>query len=118
MAGKTTGSRLQDILDDMTDKDFKKFKDQLNSIPNAPNGKPIPRSKLENADRLDTKNMLIQHYTAGKAPEITHQVLEHINLRQLAEDLRKLFPEIFPPYPNRPVQDTEHDPPSSTRSFY
>uniref|UniRef100_K7FGU4 PYD and CARD domain containing n=1 Tax=Pelodiscus sinensis TaxID=13735 RepID=K7FGU4_PELSI len=84
-------SRISDLLvsalDDLCQADLKRFKDKLSH--SAFEGKrPIPRGLLENADRIDTKNLLMEFYGGAAAVEVTINVLTQINLRESAAKLR------------------------------
>ncbi|XP_066475818.1 NACHT, LRR and PYD domains-containing protein 12-like [Tiliqua scincoides] len=85
-------SRISDLLllalDDLSQEDFKRFKDKLSYSDFKRKGF-IPRSRLENADRVDTKNFLIKYYGGHDAVDITIQVLTEINQRQSAAKLRQ-----------------------------
>lgn len=85
-------SRISDLLllalDDLSQEDFKRFKDKL-SYSDFKRKVFIPRSRLENADRVDTKNFLIKYYGGCDAIDITIQVLTEINQRQSAAKLKQ-----------------------------
>nr|XP_006131722.1 NACHT, LRR and PYD domains-containing protein 3-like isoform X1 [Pelodiscus sinensis]XP_006131723.1 NACHT, LRR and PYD domains-containing protein 3-like isoform X1 [Pelodiscus sinensis]XP_006131725.1 NACHT, LRR and PYD domains-containing protein 3-like isoform X1 [Pelodiscus sinensis]XP_025044716.1 NACHT, LRR and PYD domains-containing protein 3-like isoform X1 [Pelodiscus sinensis] len=84
-------SRISDLLvqalDDLSQEDVKRFKDKLSH--SAFEGKrTIPRGRLENADRIDTKNLLMEFYGGAAAVEVTINVLTQINHRDSAAKLR------------------------------
>nr|XP_028592449.1 LOW QUALITY PROTEIN: NACHT, LRR and PYD domains-containing protein 6 [Podarcis muralis] len=86
-------SRISDllllVLDDLSQEDFKRFKDKLSYSDLEGKHFIIPRSWLENADRVDTKNLLLKFYGRDDAIDVTIQVLSDINQKQSAAKLRK-----------------------------
>nr|XP_006131733.1 NACHT, LRR and PYD domains-containing protein 3-like [Pelodiscus sinensis] len=78
---------LQSALEDLFQEAFKKFKDKLSHTDFEGKG-PIPRGRLENADRIDTKNLLMEFYGGAAAVEVTINVLTQINHRDSAAKLR------------------------------
>lgn len=85
-------SRISDLLllalDDLTQEDFKRFKDKLSYSDFKRKGF-VPRSHLETADRVDTKNFLIKCYGEQDAIEVAIHVLTEINQRHSAAKLRQ-----------------------------
>ncbi|KAH1171065.1 NACHT, LRR and PYD domains-containing protein 3-like [Mauremys mutica] len=75
-------------LDNLSQEEFKRFKDKLSHSDFEGKGN-IPRGRLENADRIDTKNLLIQFYGEIAAVEVTTDVFTQINLRDAAAKLRE-----------------------------
>uniref|UniRef100_A0A8C0J1S7 NACHT, LRR and PYD domains-containing protein 3 n=1 Tax=Chelonoidis abingdonii TaxID=106734 RepID=A0A8C0J1S7_CHEAB len=75
-------------LDNLSQEEFKRFKDKLSHSDFEGKGN-IPRGQLENADRIDTKNLLIQFYGEIAAVEVTTDVFTQINLRDAAAKLRE-----------------------------
>uniref|UniRef100_A0A672ZM41 NACHT domain-containing protein n=1 Tax=Sphaeramia orbicularis TaxID=375764 RepID=A0A672ZM41_9TELE len=77
---------LFDILKDLVDDDFKEFKWFLN------NEKPtIPISRLENADRMDTVDLMVQTYYTD-TPRVTVTILEKMKKTDLVKKLSKNIP--------------------------
>uniref|UniRef100_A0A452GV93 NACHT domain-containing protein n=1 Tax=Gopherus agassizii TaxID=38772 RepID=A0A452GV93_9SAUR len=60
-----TSSKINDLLlcalDELSQENFKRFKDKLSFI-DFDGGGNIPQGPLENADRIDTKNLLVKFY--------------------------------------------------------
>nr|XP_056707961.1 NACHT, LRR and PYD domains-containing protein 6 [Euleptes europaea] len=85
-------SRISDLLlralDDLSQEDFKRFKDKL-SYSNFNRNGFIPKSQLENADRVDTKNFLIKCCGGDDAIDTTIQILAEINQKGSAAKLRE-----------------------------
>ncbi|XP_054825994.1 NACHT, LRR and PYD domains-containing protein 6 [Eublepharis macularius] len=85
-------SRISDLilraLDHLSQEDFKRFKDKLSY--SDFNGKGfVPKSQLENADRVDTKNFLIKCCGGDDAIDTTIQILTEINQKGSAAKLRE-----------------------------
>ncbi|KAG6924749.1 NLR family, pyrin domain containing 6, partial [Chelydra serpentina] len=68
--------------------DFKRFKDKLSHSDFEGKGN-IPQGRLENADRIDTKNLLMDFFGGVNAVDVTMDVFTQINLRDAAEKLRE-----------------------------
>uniref|UniRef100_A0A672GCZ4 B30.2/SPRY domain-containing protein n=1 Tax=Salarias fasciatus TaxID=181472 RepID=A0A672GCZ4_SALFA len=71
---------LLKILDDLGSKDFKTFKWHLSQNVLFEGIKPIPKSKLEEADRLDTVDKMINTYS-NHSLEVTKIVLKKMNMK-------------------------------------
>uniref|UniRef100_A0A8C3RVN6 Uncharacterized protein n=1 Tax=Chelydra serpentina TaxID=8475 RepID=A0A8C3RVN6_CHESE len=85
-------SRISDLLvhalDNLSQGDFKRFKDKLSH--SALKGKGnIPQSCLDNANRIDTKNLLMKFYGGEAAVDVTIDVFTQINLRDSAAKLKE-----------------------------
>lgn len=50
---------------------------------------PIPRSKLENATRLNVLKLMVDQYGESDASNITVQVLKQLNQNKLASELEQ-----------------------------
>nr|XP_032632535.1 NACHT, LRR and PYD domains-containing protein 3-like [Chelonoidis abingdonii] len=85
-------SRISELLvhalDNLSHENFKRFKDKLLHSDFEGKGN-IPRGRLENADRIDTKNLLIAFYGGEAAVDITMDIFTQINLRDSASKLRE-----------------------------
>ncbi|XP_059574347.1 NACHT, LRR and PYD domains-containing protein 12-like [Alligator mississippiensis] len=79
---------LLQALDDLLQEDFRRFKDELSHSDFRGKGR-IPRGRLENADRIDTKNFLMDFYGADAAVDVTIEVFTRVNLRDAAARLRE-----------------------------
>ncbi|XP_078143515.1 apoptosis-associated speck-like protein containing a CARD [Centroberyx gerrardi] len=83
----TSKELLLETLEHLGDEELKRFKwfllqaDILEGFP------PIPRSRLERADRLDTVDQMVQIYNQH-TPEVTMKVLMKINRNDLVQALR------------------------------
>ncbi|XP_019340765.1 NACHT, LRR and PYD domains-containing protein 3 [Alligator mississippiensis] len=84
-------SRVSDLLfcalEDLSEKDFKEFKDKLLYSKFKVKGN-ISRSQLENADKIDTKNLLMRFYGEDTAVSVAIEALMKINRRDTAAKLR------------------------------
>ncbi|XP_043405251.1 NACHT, LRR and PYD domains-containing protein 3 isoform X3 [Chelonia mydas] len=85
-------SRISDLLlralDNLSQENLKKFKDKLSYSDFERKG-TIPRGRLENADRIDTKNLLMEFYGGEAAVDVTIEVFTQIDLRDSAAKLRE-----------------------------
>uniref|UniRef100_A0A8C3FXD6 NACHT, LRR and PYD domains-containing protein 3 n=1 Tax=Chrysemys picta bellii TaxID=8478 RepID=A0A8C3FXD6_CHRPI len=85
-------SRISDLLvhalNNLSQGDFKRFKDKLSH--SALKGKGnIPRGCLDNANRIDTKNLLMKFYGGEAALDVTIDAFTQIDLRDSAAKLRE-----------------------------
>ncbi|XP_065259407.1 NACHT, LRR and PYD domains-containing protein 3-like [Emys orbicularis] len=85
-------SRISDLLlralDNLSQEDLKRFKDKLSHSDFEGKGN-IPRGRLENADRIDTKNLLMEFYSGDAVVDVTIDVFTQIDLRESAAKLRE-----------------------------
>ncbi|XP_073479522.1 NACHT, LRR and PYD domains-containing protein 3-like [Aquarana catesbeiana] len=85
---QTPGDLIIYSLEDLIECDFKRFRNKLSDF--SYGGKrPIPQGKLENADRIDTKDILIKTYREEGALDVTIRVFKLIGLRRSAKYLKK-----------------------------
>ncbi|KAM4687178.1 NACHT, LRR and PYD domains-containing protein 12-like, partial [Rhinophrynus dorsalis] len=91
---RTAQDLLLDCLEDITGREFKRFKDKLSDFSYG-DKRPIPRGKLEHADPVDTKNHLIYYYGEKGALEVTIRVFTAIGLmgpaRRLQEEKKQMY---------------------------
>ncbi len=80
---------LMATLEDLADGDFKKFKWYLQQAEILEGFPAIPRGQLENADRVDTMNLITDTYTKN-AVEVTITVLRTIKKNDLAQRLSNI----------------------------
>uniref|UniRef100_UPI003AAC1B5A protein NLRC3-like isoform X2 n=1 Tax=Centroberyx gerrardi TaxID=166262 RepID=UPI003AAC1B5A len=73
-------------LEDLGDEDFKKFKWELQQDDILEGLPAIPKSRLENADRRDTVDQMVQTYNKNTL-EVTKKVLMRINRNDLEQSL-------------------------------
>uniref|UniRef100_A0A8C4YBG3 NACHT, LRR and PYD domains-containing protein 3 n=1 Tax=Gopherus evgoodei TaxID=1825980 RepID=A0A8C4YBG3_9SAUR len=82
-----TSSKINDLLlcalDELSQENFKRFKDKLSFI-DFDGGGNIPQGPLENADRIDTKNLLVKFYGEDTVLDVAIEVFTQINLRDSA----------------------------------
>ncbi|NXN41649.1 NAL12 protein, partial [Rhinoptilus africanus] len=75
-------------LEDLTQVDFKRFRDAL--AHRDPKGRScIPWGRLEKADWMDTKNLMLDFYGGEAALDVAIAVFERIHLRNAADLLRE-----------------------------
>ncbi|CAI9613067.1 unnamed protein product, partial [Staurois parvus] len=85
---QTSGDLLIYSLEDLKGCDFKRFRNKLSDF--SYGGKlPIPRGKLENADWISTKDVLIDRYGEEGALDVTIKVFTLIGLMGPANDLQE-----------------------------
>ncbi|KAM5151694.1 uncharacterized protein ACMZJ9_009935 [Mantella aurantiaca] len=82
---------LNNIIGDISNKNFKTFKAYLNDQAILQPYQPISQSDLESADCLEVANLLIRYYTEEKAPDVTIKVLEAIREVNLAKKLKSMM---------------------------
>uniref|UniRef100_A0A8C0J1D0 NACHT domain-containing protein n=1 Tax=Chelonoidis abingdonii TaxID=106734 RepID=A0A8C0J1D0_CHEAB len=103
---------LASALDNLLQEDFKRFKDKL-SYSDFKGNSNIPRGQLENADRIDTKNLLMNFYGAEAAVDVTVDVFmnarmgEYVNVQPMAQqtNLTKIS-ALFDPGRNQQITRT------------
>nr|XP_060638825.1 NACHT, LRR and PYD domains-containing protein 1b allele 5-like [Anolis sagrei ordinatus] len=86
----TPGDHLLDILENLKEEDFRRFKRKLSEIPVRKGYNNIPKGRLEKADVLELFELLCRYYTENYATEVAARVLEKINIKDQAEKLWKL----------------------------
>ncbi|XP_077327177.1 NACHT, LRR and PYD domains-containing protein 12-like [Lithobates pipiens] len=85
---QTPGDLIIYSLEDLKGSDFKKFRNKLSDFSYGDKC-PIPRGKLENADWITTKDLLINKYGEEGALDVTIDVFTLIDLRGPAKDLQE-----------------------------
>ncbi|XP_078528342.1 pyrin-like isoform X2 [Lissotriton helveticus] len=88
---ETAWDVIYHCLEELTGQEFRLFKTRLQDSAVEPGQKKIPRSRREDADRLDTAKNMIKHYGDRRALEITQHVLEKIPRKDLVEELEPLL---------------------------
>ncbi|XP_076199584.1 NACHT, LRR and PYD domains-containing protein 6 [Aptenodytes patagonicus] len=84
----TAGELLLRALEDLSELDFKKFRDAL-AHGDLRGRCCIPWGRLEKADWMDTKNLMLDFYGGEAALDVAIAVFEHIQLRNAAALLRE-----------------------------
>uniref|UniRef100_A0A8B9N928 NACHT, LRR and PYD domains-containing protein 3 n=1 Tax=Accipiter nisus TaxID=211598 RepID=A0A8B9N928_9AVES len=84
----TAGELLLRALEDLSELDFKKFRDAL-AHGDVRGRTRIPWGRLEKADWTDTKNLMLDFYGGEDALDVAIAVFEHIQLRNAAALLRE-----------------------------
>ncbi|KAM9492155.1 uncharacterized protein ACWYII_004110 isoform 2-T6 [Salvelinus alpinus] len=79
---------LLTTLKELTEEQLETFQFHLTTsqLPGFP---PIPESQLENVDRQDTVDQMVQRYGHEEAVEITVEILMEMNLHDLAKKLQR-----------------------------
>ncbi|XP_040177149.1 NACHT, LRR and PYD domains-containing protein 3-like isoform X2 [Rana temporaria] len=93
MNWQTPGDLIIYSLEDLKGSDFKRLKNKLSDFSYG-DKPPIPRGKLENADCITTKDLLIDRYGEEGALDVIIKVLTLISLLGPADDLQKRRAEI------------------------
>ncbi|XP_077303461.1 apoptosis-associated speck-like protein containing a CARD [Lithobates pipiens] len=86
---RTVRDCLVRALDELTKASHKKFRNKLNDWKTEPGFNRIPRGQLEDADREDVTDLILKYYMDSYGPELAVDVLDDINEKQLASELRK-----------------------------
>ncbi|CAH2307969.1 Hypothetical predicted protein [Pelobates cultripes] len=89
---RTTRGLILSALEDLLEVDFRRFKNHLNDATIITGFGPIPRGRLENADRMDTANIVYNHFSERNSLIATIITLEAIDQRSLADRLRNEIP--------------------------
>ncbi|NWH52716.1 NLRP3 protein, partial [Fregata magnificens] len=84
----TAGELLLRALEDLSELDFKKFRDTL-AHGDLRGRSRIPWGQLEKADWVDTKNLMLRFYGGEDALDVAIAVLERIQLRNAAALLQE-----------------------------
>uniref|UniRef100_A0A3Q2TNU4 Pyrin domain-containing protein n=1 Tax=Fundulus heteroclitus TaxID=8078 RepID=A0A3Q2TNU4_FUNHE len=75
-------------LEELLEEQFKRFRW---SLTNQKDGKAIPKSHLENADRMDTVSKMVENYREEGALEVTVSILKAQRMNDLAEKLQNAY---------------------------
>lgn len=90
----TVRDALIKALEELGEKSFKKFRNKLNDWKTEAGFNKITRCKLETADREDVVDLILRSYMTSYGPELTVDVLDNIDEKQVAlvlrEDLEKV----------------------------
>ncbi|XP_039635396.1 uncharacterized protein LOC120545268 [Perca fluviatilis] len=89
---------LLKTLEDLSDEEFKKFKWFLQDPDILVGFQAIPKNQLENADRLDTVDKIIQTFS-HQSVEVVKKVLKQVDRNDLVEKLSSTSPgaqDVFP----------------------
>ncbi|XP_073479335.1 NACHT, LRR and PYD domains-containing protein 12-like [Aquarana catesbeiana] len=85
---QTPGDLIIYSLEDLKGSDFKRFRNKLSDFSYG-DKRPIPQGRLENADWITTKDLLIVTYGEEGALDVTIHVLTLISLMGPANDLQE-----------------------------
>ncbi|XP_034557912.1 sterile alpha motif domain-containing protein 9-like [Notolabrus celidotus] len=77
---------IQETLDKLYKEDLKKFHFHLDQYTRSKK-KPIPQSKLEGKDTMDTAKLMTENYVGGEALTVTIEILKDIRQNNLAHQL-------------------------------
>uniref|UniRef100_UPI0037E754D0 uncharacterized protein n=1 Tax=Semicossyphus pulcher TaxID=241346 RepID=UPI0037E754D0 len=77
---------IQKTLDDLLKEDFKRFHFYLKQYTKS-KYEPIPQSKLEGRDTMDTAKLMTDHYESKEALRVTLEILREIGQSELALQL-------------------------------
>ncbi|XP_024001381.2 uncharacterized protein [Salvelinus sp. IW2-2015] len=77
-------------LEELTEDQLKTFQSKLN-VGRMLGSPPIPESQLENSDRQDTVDQMVERYSPEEAVRKTLRILREINLDDLAENLERYY---------------------------
>ncbi|XP_069041630.1 apoptosis-associated speck-like protein containing a CARD [Lepisosteus oculatus] len=85
---KSVKDHILETLEDLEEKDLKKFKNKLCDREGEPK---VPRGRVQKADAIDLVNLLVSYFTERGAAEVAIEVLRAINLNQEADELKAKF---------------------------
>ncbi|XP_037340167.2 NACHT, LRR and PYD domains-containing protein 3-like [Pungitius pungitius] len=77
------------ILKELKEEDYKEFKWYLENHPSPEDPRSIPPCGLQNADRMDTVDLIVRCYDTDSV-QVTMKVLEEMKMNDLAEKLSKM----------------------------
>ncbi|MBN3309353.1 ASC protein, partial [Amia calva] len=83
---KTIQDHITDALEELTERDLKKFKNKLCDRLGEPK---IRKGVIETAEPADLAHKIVRTYTECKAAPVTVEVLQAIDENQIAEELRQ-----------------------------
>ncbi|XP_077303457.1 pyrin domain-containing protein 1-like isoform X2 [Lithobates pipiens] len=86
---RTVKDALLRALEDLNGSSFKRFRNKLMDWDIKDGFDTIPRSKLEKADTDDVVQLIVSFYKDCYGAELTVDVLNAINEKQVASDLKK-----------------------------
>nr|XP_020663866.1 tripartite motif-containing protein 7-like [Pogona vitticeps] len=98
--------KLADYLEDLLVKEFSKFKMHLEEYPLEDGYKRIQRRKTEKADAIDIARLMVNAYEERKALQMTVNIFDKINRKDLSESVRREMPIYFH-QPARPLTEEE-----------
>lgn len=81
---------LLEKLQDLTNEEYKYFKWFL-AMKIVDSCKPIPKSKLEGQDRMDTVSCMIDSYGEATAVKVSVAILRKMGVNNIAHDLEGKF---------------------------
>uniref|UniRef100_A0A8D0FT04 Uncharacterized protein n=1 Tax=Strix occidentalis caurina TaxID=311401 RepID=A0A8D0FT04_STROC len=84
----TAGDLLLQALEDLSEINFKKFRHTL-AYGNLQGRSCIPWGRLEKADWIDTKNLMMNSYGGEDALDVAIIIFKHIHLRNAADKLQE-----------------------------
>ncbi|XP_078508581.1 apoptosis-associated speck-like protein containing a CARD [Lissotriton helveticus] len=93
---KTLKDHLEFALESLEEATFKRFKRTLNDAQVEDGYDKIPRGRLEKADTMDVADRIISNYRQEYGLQITVEVLEKINKKDVAEELRSAAGAVGP----------------------
>ncbi|XP_051231596.1 uncharacterized protein LOC127349754 isoform X2 [Dicentrarchus labrax] len=79
---------IQETLENLSKDDLKKFQFNLKEYTTS-KYKPIPRSRVEGRDTMDTAQLMTDHYGSKDALQVTTDILMEIQQNELAGQLKK-----------------------------
>ncbi|XP_018582399.1 apoptosis-associated speck-like protein containing a CARD [Scleropages formosus] len=112
---KTVKDCLIEVLDDLDDDQFKKFKSKLVDRREEPR---IRRGTIMTVDRLDVADKLVSTFTEEGASRVAVEILEFMGCRQEVEDLKDSLKKVSVTSGGRARDDTGTSPVSAGDSKF
>lgn len=78
--------KLNNVLDQLDDGQFRKFQRQLQERDNFDGGDPIAKALLQGKDRMETTDLILQRY-----PEKEHAIMRNVLPKVGRKDLLKQY---------------------------
>ncbi|KAM4697676.1 apoptosis-associated speck-like protein containing a CARD [Rhinophrynus dorsalis] len=116
--GRTVRDVLQETLENLDKKGFKKFREKLNEWDVKDQYKRIPKRSLEEADEGDVARHIIEFYTKPYGIEVALGVLEAIGMMNACMELKTSLKGVTDYKPaEKPKEENQAVPPRDGKPF-
>ncbi|XP_036593752.1 apoptosis-associated speck-like protein containing a CARD [Trichosurus vulpecula] len=108
---------ILEALDNLTEDEFKRFKNKLRTVPLREGYCHLPRGPLQDLDRVDLTDKIVSYYLEGYGTELTLRVLQDIGMQEEAVRLQQAAGSASTPHPTgNAAPPTQHSATASTPS--